>query len=66
MPSPTAATLHALHYHQVNVSDIQTNMLAQFANDETDDLADLLTIPLLQNKEGLSAQVIQTAFALNN
>lgn len=60
VPSPTAATLHVLHYHQVNVSDIQDNMLKQFAmHAEVNDLGDLLTIPLLKDKHLLSAQDIQ-------
>jgi len=63
VPSPTAATLHALHYHQVNVADIQEsmlNMLKQFSNTEQiDDLNDLLTIPLLKNQAELSEQEIQ-------
>jgi len=60
VPSPTAATLHVLHYHQVNVSDIQDKLLEQFSNQENaNDLADLLTIPLLKNGQGLSEQDIQ-------
>jgi len=60
VPSPTAATLHVLHYHQVNVSDIQDKLLEQFSTrEQSDDLADLLTMPLLENKHQLSEQDIQ-------
>lgn len=60
VPSPTAATLHVLHYHQVNVSNIQDQMLEQFsANASNDGLTELLTIPLLKNQSKLSEQDIQ-------
>ncbi len=60
VPSPTAATLHVMHYHQINVQAIQTAMEAELADANViDDLTDLLTIPLLKNRVQLSAEAIQ-------
>jgi len=55
VPSPTAASLHAIHYHQIFVSDQQTK-LAERAKASIDDI---LTIPFLENPESLSGDEIQ-------
>ena len=47
VPSPTGATLHALHYHQVLVSEVQKQMEKIKANKERANLLHgLLTIPV--------------------
>ncbi len=42
VPSPTAATLHALHYHEVDVFKVQK----QKSNDKNDYLIDILDVPV--------------------
>ena len=47
VPSPTAATLHALHYHEVDVKNVQEKILS---SDSSGTLDDLLTLPLLKGE----------------
>ena len=50
VPSPTAATLHALHYHQVLVSDVQKQLESlDLRKVRAGLLNDMLTIPVATN-----------------
>ena len=60
VPSPTGATLHALHYHQVKVSDIQIELEKTDFNAVRDDLlTGLLTIPVTASPNWSDAEIQQ-------
>lgn len=61
VPSPTAATLHAMHYHDVNVFTEQ-HAIAERAIASLDDL---LTPPLMQYPSTLSKEDIQSELENN-
>ena len=61
VPSPTAASLHAIHYHQILVSDEQTKI----KNRDKADLNSILDIPLHLNPEELSKDQIQSELENN-
>jgi len=55
VPSPTAATLHAIHYHQISVQDEQDKIMKR----EKANLDDILSIPLINSDNIPSSQEIQ-------
>jgi malate synthase len=55
VPSPTAATLHAMHYHEILVSDQQTEIQKRTHAS----LDDILQVPLMGSVEELTDKVIQ-------
>ncbi|MFM2058682.1 MAG: hypothetical protein RLY71_3067 [Pseudomonadota bacterium] len=60
VPSPTAATLHALHYHQVSVAAVQQQIEASGDADNATITAklmsDLLTIPVVAEAKWSEAE----------
>ena len=54
VPSPTAATLHAMHYHRISVANRQNELKARTKAN----VDDILTIPLARG-ENLSAEEVQ-------
>jgi malate synthase len=64
VPSPTAATLHAMHYHQVDVAKIQEEIEKQDTAAEYESLTDhLLTVPVALYPDWTREEIRE---ALNN
>ena len=61
VPSPTAATLHAIHYHQILVSDEQELIM----NREKASLDAILDIPVHKNPSDISSEEIQAELENN-
>src|SRR5690606_34713508 len=55
VPSPTAAALHAIHYHQVSVAARQVEL----ASRARASLDDILTVPLAPNTDWTAEQIQQ-------
>jgi malate synthase len=55
VPSPTAATLHALHYHQIDVTEVQNN-LAETIQDFQNEI---LTVPVVDNPKWSTKEIQQ-------
>jgi malate synthase len=60
VPSPTAATLHALHYHKVDVRAIQQELeKVELASESEQILNDLLTIPVSPDARWTAEEIRQ-------
>lgn len=57
VPSPTGATLHALHYHQINVAEVQKSLESPNADAECDELLNaILQVPVSTNPNWSDAE----------
>jgi len=56
VPSPTAATLHATHYHKINVLSVQNELLK---NGSKESLNDLLTIPVASGQNWSNEEITE-------
>ena len=61
VPSPTAASIHAMHYHQILVSDEQTKIKER----DKADLNKILDIPVHPNPSEMSQELIQSELENN-
>ena len=61
VPSPTAASIHAMHYHQILVSDEQTKIKER----DKADLNKILDIPIHLNPSEMSQELIQSELENN-
>jgi len=61
VPSPTAAIIHAIHYHQINVQDEQEKISKR----EKADLDDLLKIPFMEKNQLPSQEEINAELENN-
>ena len=60
VPSPTGATLHSMHYHQVNVAEVQSRLKSR----KRASIDDILTIPLAKDTDW-TAEEAQTELENN-
>ena len=61
VPSPTAATLHAIHYHQISVPTIQAQLNERIQSD----IDTILHIPLMADPNELTPEQIETELENN-
>ncbi|MBC3411896.1 malate synthase G [Pseudomonas sp. SWRI51] len=58
VPSPTAASLHALHYHQVDVQQVQTALEGvDLQSERAGLLRDLLSVPVSPDRQWSAAEI---------